>query len=59
MTEMRSMFPERGRKDTLPVSLLKGRTIEILVRDAKGKGQMDIPEHARYSVVEKMLRVVQ
>ena len=53
------MFPERGRKDTLPVSLLKGRTIEILVRDAKGKGQMDLPEHARYSVVEKMLRVVQ
>jgi hypothetical protein len=58
VTEMRAMFPERGRKDTLPVSLLRGKVIEILVRDAKGKGNKPLPENARYSVVEKMIRVV-
>ena len=59
VTEMRSMFPELGRKRSPSVSLLKGRVIEIQVRDSKGKGNKPLPEDMRYSVVEKMLSVVQ
>ena len=59
VTEIRHLFPERNRKDRLPVSLLKNRVIEIQVRDSKGKKQKELPEHARYSVVKKMLRLVE
>jgi hypothetical protein len=41
------------------VSLLKGRVIEIQVRDSRGKGNKPLAEEMRYSVVKKMLRVVQ
>lgn len=58
VTEMRSMFPERGRKESLPVTLLKGKVIEIQVRNSKGKGQKLLPENMRWSVVGKMIRVV-
>jgi hypothetical protein len=59
VTEMRSMFPELGRKRSPTVSLLKGRVIEIQVRDSRGKGNKPLAEEMRYSVVKKMLRVVQ
>jgi len=57
--EMRSMFPELGRKRAPKVSMLKGRVIEIEVRDSMGKGNKPLDEDMRYSVVKKMLRVVQ
>lgn len=57
--EMRSLFPEIGRKRAPSVSMLKGRVIEIQVRDAKGKGGKPLDEDMRYSVVKKMIRVVQ
>ena len=59
VTEIRQLFPERNRKDRLPVSLLKNRVIEIQVRDSRGKKQKDLPENERYSVVKKMLRLVE
>ena len=56
--EMRLLFPEIGRKRAPSVSMLKDRVIEIQLRDAKGKGGKTLDEDMRYSVVEKMLRVI-
>jgi hypothetical protein len=57
--EMRRLFPDRKRKDRLPVSLLKNKNVLIDVRTVTtGKAKRVLEEAEQYSVVDSILRLL-
>jgi hypothetical protein len=57
--EMRRLFPDRKRKDRLPVLLLKNKKVLIEVRTViTGKAKRVLEEAEQYSVVDSILRLL-
>ena len=57
--EMRRLFPDRKRKDRLPVSLLKNKKVLIEVRTViTGKAKRVLDKSEQYSVVNNIQRLL-
>jgi hypothetical protein len=58
--ELRTLFPEKKRKDRLPPLLLKNRNILIeVVTVTQGSGKRELDLSAYYSKVSKLIRIIE